>query len=174
VLDVPNSAPIDVAVASANRALSILDLKPFDSFIAFSSAASKIPDLRPQPIKVPMVSKVSVKLKAKIITSATKTLSPLKRLAKPISPKKAKVTSLIPESADRSKSLAGTCVTPIGMPINVAPIIPISIAPFTLSIIKITMIARPMSARTGPASLNVLSTGTGPPISTIPALTKPM
>ena len=39
VLDVPKIAPIEVAVASANRALSIFDLKPtFDSIAASSSA----------------------------------------------------------------------------------------------------------------------------------------
>ena len=68
VLDVPISAPIDVAVESANRALSILELKPLPFSIASSSACEKIPDRRPVPMKVPIVSKVSDRENAKIVT----------------------------------------------------------------------------------------------------------
>ena len=58
-------APMDVAVASANSALSILDLKPGAVSMARSSSSLKMPVRRPVPIKVPMVSNVSDKLKEK-------------------------------------------------------------------------------------------------------------
>ena len=68
MFDVPKIAPIEVAIASANNALSIFVLKPFESLSsAFSSSFEKIPVRRPVPIKVPIVSKVSDKLKAKIV-----------------------------------------------------------------------------------------------------------
>ena len=67
VLEVPNIAPMEVAVASANKALSILDLKPGAVFIACSSSSLKMPVRRPVPIKVPIVSKVSEILKEKIV-----------------------------------------------------------------------------------------------------------
>ena len=70
VLDVPNKAPIEVAVASANKALSNLDLNPELFSISFSSSSLKIPLRRPVPIKVPIVSKVSEMLKAKIVIKA--------------------------------------------------------------------------------------------------------
>ena len=69
VLDVPNSAPMEVAVASANKALSSLDLKPEFLSMRRSSSALKIPLRRPVPMKVPIVSKVSEMLNAKIVIS---------------------------------------------------------------------------------------------------------
>ena len=55
-------------MASANKALSILVLNPRESVSkAFSSSFEKIPIRRPVPIKVPIVSKVSDKLKARIV-----------------------------------------------------------------------------------------------------------
>ena len=63
-------APMEVAVASANRALSILDLKPLLDSMARSSSSLKLPDWRPVPMKPPMVSKVSETLKEKMVTSA--------------------------------------------------------------------------------------------------------
>ena len=71
VLEVPNRAPMEVAVASANRALSSLDLNPLLFSISSSSSALKMPLRRPVPIKVPMVSKVSVMLKEKIVISTS-------------------------------------------------------------------------------------------------------
>ena len=58
-----------VPMASAKSALSILDEKPDEFSRAASSSAEKIPVLRPVPIKVPIVSKVSDKLKAKMVIS---------------------------------------------------------------------------------------------------------
>ena len=71
VLDVPKIAPMEVAVASANRALSILELNPEPVSSIFSSSSEKIPARFPVPIKVPMVSKVSDMLKAKIVISTS-------------------------------------------------------------------------------------------------------
>ena len=58
---------MEVAIESAKRALSILDLKPELVCIIFSSSALNMPVLRPVPMKVPIVSKVSDKLNAKIV-----------------------------------------------------------------------------------------------------------
>jgi creatinine amidohydrolase/Fe(II)-dependent formamide hydrolase-like protein len=69
VLDVPNKAPTEVAIASANRALSILDLKPLLVSMRRISSSVNMPLCRPVPIKVPMVSKVSARLKEKMVTS---------------------------------------------------------------------------------------------------------
>ena len=69
VLEVPKMAPMEVAVASANRALSILEWKPALVSMAFSSSSEKMPVRRPVPMKVPMVSKVSEMLKAKMVIS---------------------------------------------------------------------------------------------------------
>ena len=55
-------------MASANRALSILDLKPGVVSMDFSSSSLKMPVRRPVPMKVPMVSKVSDRLKEKMVT----------------------------------------------------------------------------------------------------------
>jgi len=52
---------------SANNALSKRVEKPAFSYIRFSSSAVKIPDALPVPMKVPIVSKVSDKLKVKIV-----------------------------------------------------------------------------------------------------------
>ena len=68
-MDVPKIAPMEVAVASAKSALSILDLNPELVSIAFSSSSLKIPARRPVPMNVPMVSKVSEMLKAKMVMS---------------------------------------------------------------------------------------------------------
>lgn len=56
-------------MASANRALSIFDLKPELEAMAFSSSALKMPLRRPVPMNPPMVSKVSEMLKEKIVIS---------------------------------------------------------------------------------------------------------
>jgi hypothetical protein len=77
----------------------------------------------------------------------------LKRLEIPTSPKKAKDTSLKPESAERSNSVSGILVTPIGIPITVVAIIPMSRAPFTLISIRTIIITRPITDRRGPAAL---------------------
>ena len=75
VLEVPSSAPMEVAVASAKRALSSLDLKPELFSIICSSSSLKIPLRRPVPIKVPMVSKVSEMLKEKMVISTSGSLA---------------------------------------------------------------------------------------------------
>ena len=69
VLEVPNKAPMEVAVASANNALSSLDLKPVEVSMSCSSSSLKMPLRRPVPIKVPRVSKVSEILKEKMVIS---------------------------------------------------------------------------------------------------------
>ena len=67
MLEVPNKDPMKVPIASANRALSILEEKPEEFSRAASSSAEKIPVFRPVPIKVPIVSNVSDKLNAKMV-----------------------------------------------------------------------------------------------------------
>ena len=67
VLLVPKSAPIDVAVASANNALSNFDEKLFSLSNSFSSLSSNIPAFLPVPKNVPIVSKVSDKENANIV-----------------------------------------------------------------------------------------------------------
>ena len=68
VLEVPQMAPMEVAIESANRALSILEEKPEPFSRASSSSAEKMPVRRPVPMNVPMVSKVSDMENAKIVS----------------------------------------------------------------------------------------------------------
>src|SRR5699024_12705247 len=68
-------APMEVAVASANKARSILDLKPGVVSIECSSSSLKMPVRRPVPMKVPMVSKVSDRLNEKMVISTKGTLA---------------------------------------------------------------------------------------------------
>jgi hypothetical protein len=63
------SAPIEVAVASANRALSSLDENPLPLRSASSSSWSNIPVFLPVPRKVPIVSNVSARLNVNISKS---------------------------------------------------------------------------------------------------------
>ena len=60
-------APTEVATASAKRALSIFVFTPLLFSTASSSFFEKIPVRRPVPINVPIVSKTSDKLNAKIV-----------------------------------------------------------------------------------------------------------
>ena len=74
MFEVPNKEPTDVATASANNAFSIFVLNPFPFSIIDISSSVKIPLLRPVPINVPIVSNVSVKLKAKIASKEVRIL----------------------------------------------------------------------------------------------------
>ena len=75
VFEVPQIAPMEVAMESANRALSILELKPWPDSRDFSSSSEKMPVRRPVPMNVPMVSKVSDIENAKIVTSTSGSLA---------------------------------------------------------------------------------------------------
>ena len=74
VFDVPNSAPTDIATASDISALSILESKHTSQSIGIFSPEQKMPNLSPVPRNVPIVSKMSVRLNAMIVTRTIGTL----------------------------------------------------------------------------------------------------
>lgn len=166
VFDVPNSAPIEVPIASAKSALSILELKPVPFSRAFSSSSEKIPVLRPVPIKVPSVSKVSDKLNAKIVikTSGRR----LESAKSEDRPSKA-ARKVVPSSAKAvpvllfAKSIVDRSTTPAGIPATVVAIIPIKIAPRTFLITKTAVKRRPNTVKRTLGSVKVEIPGTTPP-----------
>ena len=176
--DVPNTAPIDVATVSASKAFSILVFSPFPFPIAFSSSRVNIPALRPVPIKVPIVSKISVSVNAKIVISmsayrdgsANRDPSPCEPNAAP---------KVVPSSpnADRIE-LDGLLnpdksVTPMGIPITVVKIIPIKMAPLTLATIIIIVTTKPISASSAYGLVKLPISGIiPPPVTTV--LTAPL
>ena len=133
VLDVPKIAPIEVAVASANRALSILDLKPAPDSIAFSSSSLNIPLRRPVPMNVPIVSNVSERLNANIVIRTRGSfVRSVNREGRPASVNIA--PNVVGSEAQASVKLTVSCavVTPIGIPISVVTMMLMRIAPLTL------------------------------------------
>ena len=122
---VPKIAPMEVAVASANRALSILEWKPALVSMAFSSSSEKMPVRRPVPMKVPMVSKVSVMLKAKIVISTRGILAAsVNREGRPAWVKMApKVVGSCWQDSVKLMELL-TVVTPMGMPTTAVATMP--------------------------------------------------
>ena len=132
-MDVPKIAPMEVAVASAKRALSILDLNPGLVSIAFSSSSLKIPLRRPVPMKVPIVSNVSEMLKAKIVISTRGSFVTSEN--REGSPAEVKITPKVEGSALQASTKLMESpmeVTPIGIPRSVVTTMLIRIAPFTL------------------------------------------
>ena len=67
----PQIAPMEVAIESANRARSSLEEKPLPSSMCFMSSSEKMPVRRPVPMNVPSVSNVSDIENAKIVTSTS-------------------------------------------------------------------------------------------------------
>ena len=152
VLEVPKMEPMEVAMASANRALSIFDLKPELESMAFSSSSLKMPLRRPVPMKVPRVSKVSEMLNAKIVTSTRGSFDiSLNRDGRPWAVKIA--PKVVGRAAHASVKLTESLVTvtPMGIPSRAVITIPIKIAPFTLQTRRTTVSTRPMrnSQKTG-------------------------
>ncbi len=167
MFEVPNKAPIDVPIASAKRARSIFELNPENSSKASSSSAEKIPVLRPVPIKVPKVSKVSERLKAKIVINTTgKRLESLK--SEPMPSKAArKVVPSSPKAVPKLLLAKLTCdksTTPIGIPRRVVATIPIRIAPRTFFITNMAVKTKPKTARMTFGSVKVEIAGTTFPL----------
>ncbi len=162
VFDVPNNAPILVAIESANNAFSIFVLKPFESSIASMSSCLNTPLLSPVPINVPIVSNVSDKLNAKIARKARSILSIPPENNVPIPSNAAK--NVVPISLNGAnkllKSIFEKLVTPIGQPIIVVTTIPIRIAPLTFVNNKTTVIIIPINANTGANWLKSTIAGT--------------
>ena len=135
---------MDVAVASANRALSSLDLKPVEFSIRRSSSSLKIPLRRPVPIKVPSVSKVSEILNEKMVISTSGSFAgSANRL---VSPPSLKIARKVVGSAwHASVKLTVSCglVTPKGIPTRVVTMMEIRIAPFTFSTSRMIVSTRP-------------------------------
>src|SRR5699024_7092927 len=107
---------------SANKALSNLDLKPGCCSKANSSSPEKIPVWRPVPIKVPSESKVSDKLKDKIVTNTNGIrCASVNKLPIPCEPKAAKNVFFSSATEAPNEYAPERCksVTPIGMPITV-------------------------------------------------------
>ena len=145
VLDVPNRAPILVAVASANRALSRRDLKPDEVSIIFSSSSEKIPLLRPVPIKVPIVSNVSVIENEKIVMSTRGSLlMSVNRLAIPPSLKIAKKVVGKAATASENDVVSWIDVTPKGIPMIVVTTIAIRMPPLIFLTVKTIANKRPI------------------------------
>ena len=145
VFEVPQMAPMEVAMESANRALSILEEKPEPFSRAFSSSAEKMPVRRPVPMKVPMVSKVSDMENAKMVSRMIGSFDTSENSAgKPslvkITPKVcgswAKVSAMDTELA--------MVVWPIGMPTTAVTAMAISMPPRTLSTVSTMASTRPM------------------------------
>ena len=120
-------------------------------------------------MKVPNVSKMSEKLKAKMVMIDRAILSGLVNndpipLAEKAAPKvvcnDAKV--LLKEFA----ALRCKLVTPIGIPMMVVSRIPIRIAPGTFLTFRITMMIKPIRASKAPAWVKLTSAGTMPPLET--------
>ena len=145
VLEVPKMEPMEVAMASANRALSIFDLNPELESMARSSSSLKIPLRRPVPMKVPRVSKVSEILKAKMVTSTRGSLA--RSVNKDGSPSAVKITPKVVGSAAQAsvkltESLA--VVTPMGIPSRAVITMPMRIAPLTLHTSSTMVSTRPI------------------------------
>ena len=138
-------APMEVAVASANRALSILDLKPVLLSMAFSSSALKMPERRPVPMKVPIVSNVSDRLKAKIVIRTRGTL--LASENKDPSPSLVNMTPKVvgsTETASVKLIVSPVAVSPMGMPISAVMIMLKSIAPLNFRRVSTTVNTKPI------------------------------
>ena len=145
VLEVPKIAPMEVAVASANRALSILDLKPELVSMASSSSALKMPARRPVPMKVPMVSKVSEMLKAKMVISTRGSFArSVNRDGRPSAVKIAQKVVGRAAQASVKLTVSAVTVTPIGIPMMAVTTMPIRIAPFTLQTRSTMVRTRPI------------------------------
>ena len=171
VFDVPKIAPIDVAVASANKALSILDLNPELSSIAFISSSEKIPVCRPVPIKVPIVSNVSDKLKEKIVIKTRGSLlTSEKRERSPGFPKAARNVVGNCDSASEKLMVSPSFVTSSGIPTKAVTTIPIKIAPFTFKIRRIAVSMSPITASSTAGVFNAAIAGTAEE----PAMTVPL
>ena len=160
----PIKAPITVPTESAKRALSSFDLKPELVCILRISSSLKIPERRPVPIKVPNVSKVSLREKAKMVMR-TRGMRPGSE-KRPRSPSFPRAT---PNTVDRSwkepategpSDRADRSTTPMGMPIIVVAKILIKMAPFTFLITRTTVINRPIIARSTPALSKLTRAGT--------------
>ena len=162
VLDVPKMAPTDVAMESANRALSILDLKPELEAMVASSSSEKMPLRRPVPMKVPMVSNVSDRLKAKIVirtrgrraASENSAGNPCVNAAPKVVPSCVK-ESLMP----CVKLMPERSTTPMGMPRMVVATMPMRMAPFTFSTSRITVSTRPIRNRSTEGVFSVTMAG---------------
>ena len=175
VLEVPKMAPMEVAVASAKRALSILDLKPLLVSRAFSSSALKMPLRRPVPMKVPMVSKVSDRLKEKMVMSTRGSLLMSEnREPKPALVKMTpKVEGRAAQASEKLTVLEVT-VTPMGMPIRVVTMMPMRMAPLTFRTWRTTISTRPMRNSQKAGWFRVDRAGTPPPKLMMPTFSSPM
>ncbi len=160
---------------SAKSALSILDLKPVLVSKAFSSASLKMPLRRPVPIKVPIVSKVSERLKAKIVTRASGIFAPSEK-----SEPRPSFVNITPKVVGRTLTasprliVSVVFVTPIKMPIIVVTIMLISIAPLTFISIRIIMRKSPITKRMRSGLLGIAIAGTPAVKFTNFASTKPI
>ena len=145
VLEVPRIAPIEVAIESANSALSILEWKPAVVSIERSSSSLKMPVRRPVPMKVPMVSKVSERLNEKMVTSTSGSLETSEN-----SDGRPSLVKMAPKvvgswlQASVKLTVSVVTVTPIGMPSNAVATMPMRMAPLTLQTSRMMVRARPI------------------------------
>src|SRR5574344_980296 len=161
VFDVPNIAPIDVAVASANNALSIFDEKPGLFSKAFVSSSENIPVLIPVPIKVPIVSNVSDIENANIVISTNGNF--VWSVNNEGSPSLVNITPNVCGSSDKASLkpiVFAVVVTPKGIPIRAVNIIPIKILPLTFNKCSITVTNNPIKNTYKPELLIVDKAGT--------------
>ena len=104
-----------------------------------------MPLRRPVPMKVPMVSKVSVMLKEKMVISTSGSLDGSEnRLVMPPSLNMAR--KVVGRAWQASEKLVVSCgeVTPKGMPMIVVAMMEIRMAPCTLRASRMMVSARPM------------------------------
>ena len=168
-------APMEVAVASANRALSILEWKPALVSMAFSSSSEKMPVRRPVPMKVPMVSKVSEMLKAKMVISTRGILAASEnREGRPALVKMApKVVGSCWQASVKLMELPRE-VTCMGMPMMAVATMPMRMAPFTLHTSSTMVSTSPMTNSHSTLVFKVAMAGTPDPKFTKPTFKKPM
>ena len=164
-------------MASANRALSILDLKPGVVSMAFSSSSLKMPVRRPVPMKVPMVSKVSERLKEKMVTRTSGSLET--SLNSEGRPALVKMTpkvegSWLQASRKLTVSVSAVTVTPMGMPSSVVNTMPIRMAPLTWQTCRTMVRNRPIKNSQKAGWFRVASAGTPESKLMIPTFSRPI
>ena len=170
VFEVPQIAPMEVAMESANRALSILELKPWPDSRDFSSSSEKMPVRRPVPMNVPMVSKVSDIENAKIVTMTNGSLAGSENSAgKPSAEKMAPKVCGSWEKVSEMDTESAMVVTPNGMPATVVMAMASSRPPLTLSTVKAMASTRPMRNTHSTGLSNVARPGVAPTAAVVSA-----
>ncbi len=117
--------------------------------------------MRPVPMKVPIVSNVSARLKAKIVTRIFGSLlGSLNRDNRPGLPKIAPKVFGSSATASLKLMVSANLVMPSGMPTSVEMIIPSKMAPLTLRTRRIMVKTNPKIAKSTGAVLKLTRAGT--------------